>query len=162
MVYSCGNDGEIFPNEGITEILVNKSYNYKIMENDSIEQEFKNVVDKIRGDGKTRKIDVDEITNFDWDTMLVITPYTPFNHLNFMNKVDLSELKQTGITMNDGANVLAFIKGNQLVAFTEISRLNGDFDYYDSVRIYTPMSAIFDAVRTKKIFVGGKEKSLSI
>ena len=99
---------------------------------------------------------LDSLTNFEWDTVLVLTPYTPFKSLEKRTNLNLSELYNTQITVTEGSNVLAFINRNDLINFVELSALYGIFDYYDSTRYYIPSTAIFEKELTDQKFVGGQ------
>ena len=68
------------------------------------------------------KFRLDTLTSFSWDTLIVVTPYSPINRLENELKIDLTEIKGTRIVSDEVSNVLAFIKDGQLVNYVDLPR----------------------------------------
>ncbi|MEP5236245.1 MAG: hypothetical protein ABJQ86_15620 [Cyclobacteriaceae bacterium] len=124
--------------------------------NADIEAVFEQLSKKALYDS-TLTFSLDSLTNFDWDTVLVVTPYTPIEYLERDTNVELEPLHYTKITITEGYNVLAFIKHGKLIDFVELRALYGTYDYYDSTRFYVPTTANFRMFRTGRKFTSGKE-----
>src|SRR5690554_3212265 len=71
-----------------------------------------------------KEISFIEITDFEWETVYIVTPYMDpenFTNVKGMNRVHSS------IHYNDSINLIVFVKANKAVKSLEISRAHGDF-----------------------------------
>lgn len=73
-------------------------------------------------------IDFAKITNFEWDTMYVFTPYSIPNDILKADGIK-SYNSDFSIEFLDSINMIAFVKYNKLVSFVELPR-----QYCDSTR----------------------------
>ncbi|WP_370089752.1 hypothetical protein [Ekhidna sp.] len=123
--------------------------------NADLEAVFEQLSKKARTDS-ILNFSLDSLTSFDWDTVLVLTPYTPIKYLERNTNIDLEPLFYTKITVTEGYNVLAFIKNDKLIEWVELRALYGSFDYYDSTRFYDPSTANFRMILTDRKFTSGQ------
>ncbi len=68
-----------------------------------------------------KKIDFKEFTDFDWDSMLVIYPYSIINEQSNKYNIDLSIVSKD-IEKYDKINTLVFIKDKKAIDYIEIPR----------------------------------------
>jgi hypothetical protein len=98
---------------------------------------------------------LDTLTNFTWDTLVVIQPYYPIDILEKMTHVNLKAVGETAI-MDDGVNVLAFIKNGQLINYLRLPRDKGDFCSIHRNIVFSKNNCIFEFVRTPNKFSTGQ------
>jgi hypothetical protein len=95
-------------------------------------------------DGKTTfKI---EGLSINWDTLLIVPPYTNLKKLNARINIDVSKLSKTGIQQRDDICVLVFLKDKNIVSCIEFSRETYDFSSLTANKYYTKYS-IFELSR---------------
>lgn len=100
---------------------------------------------------------LDTLTDYSWDTLIIVTPYYPIEEIEQQTKVDLAAIKNTGIENDEASNVLAFVKNGQLISYVDLPRPKGDFaSNSDSLIIVTPENSTFVLERTEKYFVSGQ------
>jgi hypothetical protein len=122
----------------------------------NIENKFDDLVSLALNDTNNIEIRLDTLTNFKWDSVLIITPYTDLNKLGIKTGIDFKELNNSALNVNEMSNVLAFISNNELIRFCELPNDKGYFDHYESIKYYTPKNAIFEIVKTNKRFTSGR------
>lgn len=97
---------------------------------------------------KSNEIDFAKITNFEWDTMYVFTPY--------LHPKDI--LKEEGIsTYNsdfnieylDSINMIGFVKSDKLARFIELPRISGEFDLTNAIK-FSKEEAKFSILQGKE------------
>ncbi|WP_349409889.1 hypothetical protein [Pseudalkalibacillus sp. SCS-8] len=79
------------------------------------------------------EIDLNELTDFTWDTAYLFTPYTTQESIN----------KHLGVTFKDPSNIdhrddiflLIFMEGGDVIQYAEISREHGDLSVVDGMEI---------------------------
>lgn len=82
---------------------------------------------------KSNEIDFAKITNFEWDTMYVFTPYS--NPKEILKKDGISTYNSNfSIEVIDTINMIGFIKSNKLVAFVELPRKYGGVDLTNFIK----------------------------
>jgi len=70
-----------------------------------------------------KEIDLNKVTNFEWDRVCIVGPYSQQEHQDNIFGFH-SELLSSG---NDGESVLAFITNNKVVKHVTHPRNKGDF-----------------------------------
>ncbi len=69
-------------------------------------------------------IDFNKITNFEWDTMYVFTPYSMPKDIFKID--DIKKYNSTfSIEVRDDINMIAFVKFNRLISYVELPRRYG-------------------------------------
>lgn len=126
----------------------------------NLENRFAQLVNKARWEalwGTSKiKFRLDTLTNYSWDSVIIMTPYYSIDDIERSTKINLSEIRQTGIEMNDGINVLAFLRDGKLISYIDLSRRNGDFSYsIDSSRIFIKENALFEVTKSNKMTLYG-------
>lgn len=92
-------------------------------------------------------LDLAVVTDFDWDSLLIITPYANFDDTEKVLNIDLGRTKHSRIESRDDINQLIFYKGREPVKMVEYPRHYGDFAN-NEIRFIGRDSAKFDIVVT--------------
>lgn len=97
---------------------------------------------------RSNEIDFTELTNFEWDTMYIFTPYT--NPKDILEKDSITAYhSKFNIEINDTINMIGFVKSNKLVQFVELPRIYGEMDLTNPIK--------FNKEETKFNILQGKE-----
>ena len=72
-------------------------------------------------------------TDEEWDSILVLRPYTDIDLIEEKLNLDLSNISSNRITTDDTLNLFVFLKNNKSVKIVEMSRMLGDFNKYNTV-----------------------------
>jgi hypothetical protein len=80
-----------------------------------------------------KEISLSNIENLDYDTLLILEPYSNIGETEKGLNVDLSNITENNIHYLDGFNLLVFLKNNKSIKISELSRLNGDFRDYKTL-----------------------------
>lgn len=107
------------------------------------------------------RIQMDTVTNFEWDHLYVFPPYTSMESIQSVpgfQWIGLHEYK-TGIEMSDSINLLVFIKGGRVVDYIDFPRGQGDFAEVSKSDGFTPKEAVFDIEKTDGLLTLKRSKS---
>jgi hypothetical protein len=85
--------------------------------------------------------------SFDWDSLLVVPPYTVLRKAESFSGMDVKVLEKTEIEFRDDVCVLAFLKGGKIISYAEMKR-NYDFSELPTDRLYSK-SDVFHLVQDK-------------
>ena len=97
---------------------------------------------------KSNEIDFDKITNFEWDTMYVFTPYS--NPKDILEKDNISTYNSSFIIENsDTINMIGFVKSNKLVGFVELPQIYGGVDLTNVIK-FSKEETKFSILQDKK------------
>ena len=80
---------------------------------------------KFEAEGET--IDLSDLSDFEWDNILILGPYSNIQRIENELKLDLSNIKENGIQYNDSFNLIVFLNDNESVKIIELRRTSGDF-----------------------------------
>ncbi|MBL0330582.1 MAG: hypothetical protein IPP64_14460 [Bacteroidetes bacterium] len=94
---------------------------------------------------------VDTLTNFEWDTLIIIPTYWSIERLELETQINLTAAKKAGQYRED-LNILAFTKNRQLIKCIELPRTKGDFATLKSV-MFSRENCVFEFVRTTNKFL---------
>ena len=72
-------------------------------------------------------LNLDSIAQFEWDSIIILTPYANPADISEQFKIDLSKIATTNIESRDDINVLIFVDDGNLVRVVEYPRYPGDF-----------------------------------
>lgn len=126
------------------------------LESDKVlESKFEILTQNARKTNTTIIFRLDTLTNFSWDTAVILTPYFNIGRLENNIKVDLTEIKNTKISNDEVSNVIAFIRNGKLINFIDLPRGKGDFSS-DTSTIYTQNNCIFELIATDHKFQSGQ------
>lgn len=109
---------------------------------------------------KSKSIDFAKTTDFDWDTMYILTPYAPVR--TYFKKERIKFYNTSfDIEYIDDINMIAFVKSNKVVAYINLPRKYGKFDVNYEVEgltgsKFSRMESKFD-VSEKNIIIFSKE-----
>lgn len=79
-----------------------------------------------------REMNFSTLNNFEWDELLILTPYTKISDVEKKYGLDLSKII-TSIESNDQINTIVFLKNKKGIEYVELSRKYGDFTGYNSL-----------------------------
>jgi hypothetical protein len=77
--------------------------------------------------------------------MYVFPPYTPVDKIESSLGFEWRSAAYTGIERDDGACLLVFVRGSEVVQYCRYRRDAGDFAALGGIRSFTPESAVFRA-----------------
>jgi hypothetical protein len=92
-------------------------------------------------------LDLAIVADFDWDSLLIITPYANFDDTEENLGIDLGQTEHVNIESRDDINQLIFYKGREPVRMVEYPRYPGDFAN-NKIRFIERDSAKFNIVVT--------------
>jgi hypothetical protein len=94
-------------------------------------------------------LNISESTDFGWDSLLILTPYSQPENIEQRFKIDLSKTKHSNIEMRDDINQLIFFGGGKPVRMIEYPRYPGDFAD-NKVEFVKRNDAIFEVLVTNE------------
>jgi hypothetical protein len=94
-----------------------------------------------------KTLDLKTITDFTWDSLLIITPYANYDNIEKDLNIDLSKIKHTSIESRDDVNQLIFYYNGEPFKMIEYPRQHGDIANNKIEFIYKD-SATFDIIVT--------------
>lgn len=107
----------------ITTCATNEPY----LKEDLITQEkLKEVIKRLRATDTTY-IDLKTLTQFDWDKLTILTPYTDVDSIDALLGFHWPQSRKLGIDETESYNVLIFSKGDSVISWFKFNRSNGDF-----------------------------------
>jgi hypothetical protein len=98
-----------------------------------------------------------DLTDFKWDSFIVVPPYSKLSDLEKELKINLKMIECTDIERRDDINILVFVQKGQVIKFIEYPRWPGDFIKLGKKKLYTPNDAIFLVEETDVNTIGGKK-----
>ena len=122
-----------------------------------LESKFEQLTNVVRAKNTTLNFHLDSLTNFSWDTVIILTPYYQIKQLENKLNIDLTEIKKTQIVVDEVSNVLAFIKNGQLINYVDLPRNKGDFvNVTGSVNVISKKNCRFSLVQSNIKFESGQ------
>lgn len=102
--------------------LTSCQYSYQLKS----DQELTNrIVEEVRKNPDS--INLSEISDFKWDHLLILEPYSRITETGIKLNLDLSNIDDHSIRQIDHYNLLVFINENKSVMIVELPRSEGDF-----------------------------------
>lgn len=142
----------------LTMALLTACDSSKLKSDIALEKKFEQLTKRALLDTTAIHFRLDTLTNFSWDTLIVFPPYSQVADIEEKTSIDLSEIEATNIESIDSFNVLAFIKGGQLINYVELPRDKGDFPQVtDTINIFAKEHCIFESKQTDREFVSGQK-----
>ena len=102
----------------------------------------------------TKVLYLNKVTDFQWDSLLILHPYSTLHQVESKLNIDLSQIKQTTIESRDDISVLIFYNKGEITKIIEYPRYPGDFAN-NKIEFIPRKQAIFDVVTTMQKNVGG-------
>lgn len=119
----------------------------KKLESDKVlEHKIKQAVTK----GKPTVLDLNAITDFEWNEILILTPYTNPKEIENNLGIDLSSIKHSGIQSRDDINLILFLKDKDVVRMVEYPRYPGDFKLKTNWQLIPKSRSKFRIVTTNE------------
>jgi len=87
-----------------------------------------------------------KITNFKWNRMLILRPYTNISWVEKDLAINLEAIEHSGINHRDDINQIVFFDGDRAVSNIEFPRIDGDFKRILKPVFYTKEEAVFSIV----------------
>lgn len=103
-----------------------------------------------------KTLDLKSLTDFDWDSLLILTPYIYPDKIEEQFGINLSRTKHTGIESRDDINQLIFFNQGGPIYMVEYPRHPGDFSI-NKIEFIQRDSAVFDIIVTTQKTVGGDD-----
>lgn len=75
---------------------------------------------------QNKSLDFSNYTDFQWDSVILLSPYTNIQSIEKEKDLDLSGISKD-IEVLDSINLLVFLKDRKMVKYVEINRVLGDF-----------------------------------
>lgn len=95
-------------------------------------------------------INIDSMTKFNWDHLLVIPPYSRLENLENKFGVNFNQLEDTGIETNDQKCILVFIEDEKIIKYFEILRGEVDFSSIASNKLFNRNETSFNIIKEKE------------
>ena len=102
----------------------------------------------------TKVLDLNKVTDFEWDTLLILHPYSTLHQVEKKLNIDLSQIKQTAIESRDDISVLIFYHNRKITKIVEYPRYPGDFAE-NKIEFIPRKQAIFNVITTTQRNLGG-------
>lgn len=96
------------------------------------------------------------LTNFDWDSLLILAPYASYEDWEDSLNINLSSVKHVMINSSDHINHLIFFNSGKIVKSCEPSRYPGDFAKNGS-RLIKSTEDSFQVITTRQKTMGSKD-----
>lgn len=82
---------------------------------------------EVKFKAEAESIDLSKLSDFEWDYILILCPYSNIERIEKELKLDLSNIKENRIQYNDSFNLIVFLHDNESVKIIELRRTIGDF-----------------------------------
>ena len=135
LFFSCGQNNPSYKNSNDTEHL------------DLLKKEIISGKEIIR---------FENIMKFEWESIIILTPYSWAEQVGKENKIDLTSIEHFGIKSRDDINLIVFLKNNKPTRVIEYPRYPGDFSD-NKIEIIEKSKANFKVKVTKETTVSGKQ-----
>ncbi|MBC7494455.1 MAG: hypothetical protein H7221_05550 [Flavobacterium sp.] len=105
-------------------ILVSCKYFNQIKSDEELTTKIEKEISNAK---KSDSIDLQKLTNFEWNSYLILGPYSTIEIEQEKYNVDLSNISENGIEMTDYYYLLVFIKNKKSIKICELKKY-GKFD----------------------------------
>ena len=102
-------------------------------------------------------LDIEKLTDFQWDSLIILTPYVNYHKIEDQYHINLSAVKHSDIQLRDDISQLIFFRDSEPVRMVEYPRFPGDFSN-NNVEFIKRDSAIFDIVETREKTLAGNNR----
>ncbi|MDT0687303.1 hypothetical protein [Autumnicola psychrophila] len=68
------------------------------------------------------KVDLAKITDFEWDSLIILGPYSQIEKIEEELNLNLSNIRQNGIQHSDSYDLIVFLKDKKSVNIVELGR----------------------------------------
>jgi hypothetical protein len=103
-----------------------------------------------------RIMDLNEIADFKWDSLIILTPYSIPENLSEKFEADFSAVEHTGIQHRDDINLIIFFDEGEIKKLVEYPRYPGDFSD-NKVSFIKRNEAKFQIMVTEKMSTEGNK-----
>ena len=83
-----------------------------------------NLAEKIETElnSKNNKVDLAKATDFEWDSLIILGPYSQVEKIEEEFNLNLSNIRQNGIKYSDYYDLVVFLKDKKSVKIVELKR----------------------------------------
>jgi|GEM_PF-1513250 len=117
-------------------------YYPKIAEDIKLNEKIKSTV------STSNTIDFRDITDFDWDNMIIIPPYGIPKDILKEHNIKRANINRS-IEVSDSINMIIFTNREQIISYVNYKRNDGDFDIQRDTQ-FKKDTAIFDIIKTNQ------------
>jgi hypothetical protein len=110
------------------------------------DEELKDKIEKTVTSGQ-KILDLGVVADFDWDSLLIITPYANFDDTEENLHIDLSRTEHVNMDSRDDISQLIFYHNGEPTKMVEYPRYPGDFAF-NKIEFTERDSAKFDIIVT--------------
>lgn len=93
----------------------------------------KNITEKIEVKLKSEFIDLSDLNDFEWDSLLILGAYSDIEKIEKELNLDLGNIKENEIKYSDSINLIIFLKNGRSVKISQLSRNAGDFTNLEQI-----------------------------
>ena len=123
---------------------------------DDLQPKLSAAIEKKRQNNQPVVIQIKSFTDFEWDKFYVFNPYTSAEEVRETLGFDTTLASHSRIKDNDSHNLLVFVRDDQVAAFIDYPRVEGDFDKLKRRSGYSPAEAVFEVKAEGKNVYGGE------
>ena len=91
----------------------------------------------------TTPVDLSKLTDFKWEKAYIFGPYTSEKNINAILGFEWNGVSSTGISHDEGVNLIIFVKGGNDLEWFRIPRHCGDFEIPDELNGFNYDNAQF-------------------
>ena len=91
-------------------LIFSCQYFFQLENDKNLAEKFKKEIYK-----ENNNVYFSSLTNFDWDSLIILGPYSSIEDVEKEFKLDLTNIKQNGITYSDFYNLIVFLKNNYII-----------------------------------------------
>ena len=107
-----------------------------------------------------KELNFKDLTDFEWDSLLVLTPYTESKRIGEKFQIDLAKVEHVGMESRDDIVLLVFLLDKKVIRTVEYPRCPGEF-IQQEIDFIPKDKAIFKKVVTDRLNSRG-DKSIEL
>lgn len=123
-----------------------------IHEDQQLEEKLVDLAKLSISSGKVIKFRMDTISAIDWDSLMIIPPYSYLDRLSNKYDIDFNSLKKTGIQNSDQFCLIIFISNKRIKYYLKIEKRMLDLSGVENLKFIQKRYALFQLIG-KKAFI---------
>ena len=97
---------------------------------------------------KNRTLDLKKITDFEWDSLIILGPYSHLEKIEEEFNLNLNNIKQNGIEYSDRHSLVVFLKDKKSIKIVELKKQ------------MNPIKSVID--KDKSVFIRGNDAVIRV
>ena len=97
--------------------IISCGYLFQLENNEKLAEEIETELNSENG-----AVDFAKMTDFDWDSLIILGPYTTVENVEKEFDLNLANIRQNGIHYSDYYDLVVFIKDKKSVKIVELNR----------------------------------------